>query len=583
MIGYEDQVLKTNLKPQQDLKLRSPSTVMRLERMGSFHQTRISFMRSLLRNLKRENWHIKCTRWQIDEKGVGHAVYSAIGPRNTYSLVAFSHDLPPEQRSDRVIATAWDATFCMYDGIPDDADIERLSQNVPKQEAGRISSKELSLSRANRSVRFWQHVVDRLSEGNQPDMELVADVGYLMRTTAVYGSGKFGAADRGLVKDRMLMVNPFHIEMLSVYLTRSFTIDLVEHMAKVKGGDNATQLDKAIRRIIGIGNSTGLGMAPFLINHPKLINQWMVMRETALARVCAVEGADSESIYIFKNVLARAQINADHWQSAHPIQIDKIKALKHDLETLSAYVEDYNFGVLHPWRYLYEWGEENLSLEGQEQLVALMMEPYGDLVDELASQMSVDESTAHVINGLHSVGEVKRFLSENYDWALSVDYEKKKNSHFYWYVSEAKLEPRLGERYNEDNASYEQPLCIGRDVKTLYETLQPYDGEVSLADFLMEHSEMRHTVRRVQLLEQNPYCEVHDNLIGHELLAINLLRCKLSFFGATKFDPRSDRWVRICMYQNAPFPDELATMDESEWAYPALDFAEEKGRTNDNI
>lgn len=36
--------------------LRSPETVMRLARMGSFHQSRLSFMRVLLRRLKSENW-----------------------------------------------------------------------------------------------------------------------------------------------------------------------------------------------------------------------------------------------------------------------------------------------------------------------------------------------------------------------------------------------------------------------------------------------------------------------------------------------------------------------------------------------
>ena len=121
---------------------------------------------------------------------MGHAVYCAHGAERSYSLVAFAHDLPPEQRSDRVIATAWDATFALFDGVPDAADIARLSQNVPKQEAGRISQKELSLSRANRSVRLWDYVVDCLSKGRQPDAAIVAEVGYLMRTTAVLRLGQ---------------------------------------------------------------------------------------------------------------------------------------------------------------------------------------------------------------------------------------------------------------------------------------------------------------------------------------------------------------------------------------------------------
>ena len=96
---------------------RSPETVMRLKRMGSFHQTRLSFMRTLLRRLKKEKWIFSRPHWELDENGYGFAVYTVTGPKRSYSLVAFSHHLPDDQRSDRVIATAWDATFTLYDGI----------------------------------------------------------------------------------------------------------------------------------------------------------------------------------------------------------------------------------------------------------------------------------------------------------------------------------------------------------------------------------------------------------------------------------------------------------------------------------
>jgi hypothetical protein len=56
---------------------RPPQQVMRLDRMGAFHQTRLSFMRGLLRKLKAENWTFEKLEWQFDERGVGHAVYCA--------------------------------------------------------------------------------------------------------------------------------------------------------------------------------------------------------------------------------------------------------------------------------------------------------------------------------------------------------------------------------------------------------------------------------------------------------------------------------------------------------------------------
>ena len=130
-------------------------------------------------------------------------------------------------RSDRVIAEAWDATFTLYDGVPDAATVERLRAQVPLQEAGRISDQELTLARANRSVRLFEYVIATLASGQQPDAHELAKTGYLMRTTAVYGSGKFGAIDRRFIRARPELRRPFQAELLSVYLIRLFTFDIV--------------------------------------------------------------------------------------------------------------------------------------------------------------------------------------------------------------------------------------------------------------------------------------------------------------------------------------------------------------------
>ena len=144
---------------------RPPAEVMRLARMGAGHPTRLSFLRVMLRRIAAEGWHCDRPIWQVNDQGVGHAVYRVQGPNCCYSLVAFAHDLPDDMRSDRVIATAWDATFTLFDGDPTPADIDRLRANVPLQEAGRITARELTLARANRSVRLFAHVVDALAQG----------------------------------------------------------------------------------------------------------------------------------------------------------------------------------------------------------------------------------------------------------------------------------------------------------------------------------------------------------------------------------------------------------------------------------
>jgi hypothetical protein len=536
---------------------RPPEVVMRLARMGSFHQTRLSFMRSLLRRLKNEDWKFKRNLWAINEQGFGRAVYTVYGPERAYSLVAFSHDLPDEMRSDRVIATAWDTTFSLYDGIPGAADLDRLEQNVPKQEAGRISDSELSLSRANRSVRLWQHVVDRLAAGRQPDRDQLEAVGYLVRTTAVYGSGKFGAADRLSIAGRPEVSAPFQAELLSVWLTRAFSLDLVEHIARARGGDQAVPIEPEMRRRIGVGNSTGLGMAPFLINHPALLNNWMMAREEALARVRALPQAEPAAIAEFKRHFERACFNLSQWHSEHPIQIEKLDALRADLELMASYIAGESLSEDHPWDRFYRWAEESLSLEGQEQLVSLLIEPYGELVDELTQCMDADEHLAFFIDGAMPVTRLCEIIETRCQWALQVDYEQPENRARFWYTSAEKLEPRVGERFHEPGAEYELPLAVGYDIKQMQAALTTWEGGQTTAEFQLAHPEHRHTERRVQNLAVRPYAEIQDNLIAADMLPIDILRCKLSFFGATKFDPRSDRWVRICMYQDAPFPHEL--------------------------
>ncbi len=546
---------------------RPPEQVMRLARMGAFHQHRLSFMRILLRRMKADGWTFHCSSFEFDSKGVGCGLYVAQGPERAYSLVAFGHDLPPDMRSDRVIATAWDATFTLFDGIPTKADLERLNQNVPLQEAGRVTGRELTVSRANRSVRLWDHVVSRLASGQQPEAGMLRDVGYLMRTTAVYGSGKLGAADREVIADRAECAAPFQMEMLTVFLIRNFVVELAEHMARALGGKKAVPLDRALRRGLGIGNSTGLGMAPFLINHPVLLNNWIAAREEALAVVRRLPSAKQVDVEFFCSLLVCAARNVEEWRSDHPLQVAKLQELRRDVGRLQSYIESVDLTAPMSWDRLYHWAELTLDLDGQELLVSLMLEPYGELIDGFASCMSADEGAAFVLDGAMPVGQLRAVLADVYGWALALDWGAQTTQARVWYVSAEKLEPRLGERFAEPLADYEQPLSPGRDAARLYADLADCADEMPVAEVLLSHPEHRHMVRRAQIADRYPYAEIRDNTISAEVLPIDMLRAKLAFFGAQHFDPRSDRWVRINMFRNAPYPDELAGADPDGWAY----------------
>ena len=548
-----------------NIKLRDPKEIMRLSRLGSFHQSKLSFLRSFLSEFK--NWEFKKDLFNLDENGYGEAVYSFKKRDRVYSLVCFANLITDEERSDRVIATKWDAAFTLFDGIPSKTDIERLKNEVPKQEIGRLSYKELTLSRANKSIRIFNHVVERLSKGLQPDLNLLSQVGYLYRTTAVYGSGKFGLADRFRIKNREEINGPFRLEMVLVYLVRQFTFDQVNHVAYHKDPKKSVRLDENICKNLGIGNSTGLGMAPFIVNHPTLLNNWIMSREIALQKIRQIKNVNIKDSNLFIECVKSSLTNIISWNTESEYQKDKIKSLLRDVKKFLDYIKNqFDFKTEYPFNEIYKWLEKETCDECIEYLVSIMMEPYDYITKPLVKLMSSDEEQYFDIPTHKKVDDLLEIIENEYSNILKIDFEKKENNQNFWFISKNKEEPRLADRYEENGSDLEQPLAIARDIKKLYQKLLTTKKSSSIAKFLSNNSELRHVVRRAFIVEKFPYSEIQDNTISKQTMPIDMLRLKLSFFGALKFDPRSDKWLRICMFQGAPLPEHLGSYDE-QWVY----------------
>ncbi len=453
-----------------EVRLRDPKTLMKLSRLGSFHQSKLSFLRSFLEEFK--DWEYRNDLFELNNKGFGRAVYSFTKDQRTYSLVCFANELMDNERSDRVIATKWDAAFTLFDGIPTKNDLDRLSANVPKQEVGRLSYKELALSRANRSVRLFEYVVDCLTNGKQPDTNVLTKVGYLYRTTAVYGSGKFGLADRFRIKNRKEIFGPFRLEMMLVYLVRQFTFDQVNHIAKSRNSRNAVKLDENISINLGIGNSTGLGMAPFIVNHPTLLNNWIMARENALKKIRELKSITDIEYKLFNKCLIRSLKIVTSWHTESEFQKTKIKLLISDLEKFIKYLKNqFDLKEDFPFNSLYLWSESNLSDEGLEYVVSLMLEPFDKIVDPLVYQMSSDEDKHFNIPIHRTIKDLRFILETNYSEILKLDFKKKDNNENFWFISKNKEEPRIANRYSESGSELEQPLAIARDIKNLYENI----------------------------------------------------------------------------------------------------------------
>ena len=548
-----------------NVELRDPNIIMKLSRLGSFHQSRLSFLRSFLSEFK--DWQYSRDLFDLDQKGYGTAVYSFKKKGRVYSLICYANKIHDDERSDRVIATKWDAAFTLYDGVPSKKDIERLRNEVPKQEVGRLSYKELTLSRANKSVRVFDHVVESLSNGNQPNLELLEKVGYLYRTTAVYGSGKFGLADRFRIKNREEINGPFRLEMMLVYLVRQFTFDQVNLVAKNINPKSAVKLDPKICKNLGIGNSTGLGMAPFIVNHPTLLNNWILSREIALKKIREIKIVKTKDRNLFKECVKNSLKNITSWNTESEYQLIKIKLLLKDIRKFINFLENgFNFQKDYPFNEIYLWLEKETSDECIEYIVSIMMEPFGEIVQPLVEQMSSEEEKYFNIPTDRNVGDLQKILENKYSDILKINFNTDESNQKFWFISKNKEEPRLANRFEESGADLEQPLAIARDIKKLYERLLPLKSNLKINQFLVDNSDLRHVVRRAFIIEKFPYSEIQDNTISKNLVPIDMLRLKLSFFGAIKFDPRSDKWLRICMFQGAPLPNELKDYDE-QWIY----------------
>ena len=540
---------------------------MRLARMGSRYPSRLSFSRSMLRRLINDKWKIKKSRFDLDKDGYGTVVYEIIINNDTYSLVCFSAFLDDKDRSDRVIASKWDTAYTLHVGKLTDEDLKRLKDTIPLQESGRNSPNELILSRANKSVRLFQYVVNCLSQGSQPDINEINKVGYLLRTTAVYGSGKFGLSDFSNTKNKTIFDQPFRAEMLSVYLIREFSVELVEHVAEQINPSKAVKLERKIKQHLGIGNSTGLGMAPFIIKHPKLISKWMSQYTKTLEKIVDID-LDIEAFEKYKILLNKALNYLQEVNTSDEFQINKNKFTTDDLKKYILYCNQLDFSQNFKWLDILDYCDSSFNYDTQEIARVQLIELFPKISEELAEDMSDDEIMD--INGNQTIGELKKIINNKYSWVKKIDFNNKESNYLFWYVSAAKLEPRLGERFNEKGSELEQHLGIAKMVNDLIKKIKNLNDNKLICEFLIGNPEFRGIIKRIQSLKDYPFSEVEDNVLDKQTIPIDMLRFKLSFFGANRYDPKSDRWLRVSFFSGAPYLSDLNSTNVDEWGFATM-------------
>ena len=546
--------------------LRDPSTVMKPERLGSLKQTRLSFARLLVEKMVDEQWEIAPTELSFDSAGNGRAVYTIETPTKTLTFVVFSKDTGQGENSARIIAENWDIRAFLYEGRPSEEFIHHQREELPHVMRGRASPDVLIWTRANRSSRFFDHIVESLAAGEQPDIDRLAEGGYLMRSSGYYGNGLNGTKVFKALDDGHPLEGPYMAQMLTVYMLRVFGYDLAEQMASARNRDAAT-LRTDFKRYLGTGNSSGVGIIQHVVTHPQLLDAWLRARETALARAKAID-PDADAIDRFQRVVGKARrwFDEDESDTKHFFTSKDRIADELDRAQNRALDMERDAGSASLWTRLCDWAEDELTMETQEVLHSLLIDVHPDVCEGLESTLTVSEKSD--VDPAMSVSTLRSILSESYRWALDIDLSAPGTQHYFWYRSVENEEPRLGVRGEDDYEEYELQVDIARQVQRLEDDLQAFDSTDTVAEFLFKHPEHRYIIERIQTVHGLAYAEVRDNPLDADVVPLHYISCIKALWGIQKAHPKSKGWVRGTFFQGAPLPEDIVAGEESYWVYP---------------
>lgn len=551
-------------------RVRAADVALDPAEMGTARYTRHSFARSFLRVAARQRWSVRRAHWDVDAAGRGEVVYRVDANGHVFLFVAFSTALAEAQRTDRVIAEAWDVTGALIEGDLTPERWATLRREVPRQEAGRADAGTLVWTRANRSARYFDYVVEQLAAGRQPDPDAMGDTPYVLRSTAFYGNGKFGMADFDQIPPGHPLQVPYRSQMLTAWLVRELSYDLVEHCARVQNPDAAV-LTGAWRRCLGLGNATGLGMVPYIINHPRVLNAWCAMRELPLAHALSNDAPDQPDLTRVTELLHRAIEYFVERETLPTAPFLGCRELSDQLRQILALVEEYAAvgtvaGTRPPrvWQTIWDTAQ-SIGPAARAVLDTILVEISSDLDTEIEQLLRCDETTA--LRPRMTCAALQDILAQRYDWVRAYDFTEPAEQHFFWFTSQDNEEPRRGRRGVDPGESVEHPLAIACDVTELWADLHRIDPSSSVAEFLLSHPWHRGVVGRVQTLDDVPYGEVRTNLLGRDFLPLNLQRFQLAAYGMESYSPQSTDWLRVALYSGAPRATDVASGTDDDWIF----------------
>ena len=551
---------------------RPANTVMNPLDMGGARSTRHSFIRSMIRRAVSAGWQIQRTRIDFDAQGCGVAIYEVRAESQLWSFVAFSQRLSEADRTDRVIAKAWDLTAALVEGTVDEARLEHMRTQVPLQEAGRADAGSLIWTRANRSERFFEYVADRLAQGLQPEADKFGGSPYLIRSTAFYSNGKCGLADYEGFEDGHPLAVPYRAHMLTAWLLRELSYEMVEACAAARNPD-AVRLQGPWRRYLGMGNATGLGMVPYAINHPEVINSWALLREVPLAAVTSRSVKTSDTsvarvIELMRQGIAYLSEQGDIKTEPFASGPELAGQLTQLLEQLQDWASTGSFAGRQTkfiWRALHEAAAAQGP--GSRGMVATVLSELSEDLDETVESLLRCDESRRVCAGT-SCEQLIATIETAYAWIDAFDFSQPASQQHFWFSSINNEEPRRARLGADPGNSVQHPVDIARAVAALRSELADADPAMSVGEFLLTHPGHRATVARVQNISDLAYGEVRDNLLGAQFLPLNVQRFQLAVYGMENYTPQSTDWLRVTLMAGAPRIADLAdgTADDA-WMF----------------
>ena len=535
---------------------------MRPDVLGAARLSRYSFSRTMLRRAVAESWTAGRLRQNFDAQGRGESIYWLDTGRHRFHFVAFTTTVEESAHTDRVIAERWEVAAALVEGDVDGDLLAMLRLQVPQQERGRLDPRILSLTRGNRSVRFFGALVDELAAGRQPDPEKVGDAGYILRSTAFYANGKFGMRSfDGYGDDHPFRV-PYRAQFVAAWLFRELGYDMVEHCARIQGGPDAVGFDERWCRFFGLGNATGLGLVPYALKHPRVLDAWVGMRELALADVRAMAG-EPETSRILAKWIDRAGQHFDSGSADDCTPFLNSRALVPVVEQIAKAWNRYA-GEGLPYDTLYRWAEGQ-GPETSELVVSLLIELHaGD--DELFDDfLLVDEHSE--VDPAATVEDLRSMFADRFGWLDELDLEADEASAFWWVVSDNTEEPRRASRTRLEPEGQDVAIDVALRLWRLALDLNNRDGGEVVAAFLAERPEHRAAVDRLVASDRR-YGEIRDNACAADYLPLQIQRFQLAQYGMDEFKPKSTDWLRVTLFQGAPRLSDLGPGLTDDWALP---------------